>query len=105
MPKIRNIDYFYTMEYFFRILKYIKPYKFFAILNIISNILSVLFSLVSLTMVIPFLGILFKTQEAVTEAPPLKFKCKFNKRKFYAIISEKIASKGEVEAIFSPNCS
>ena len=94
MPKIRNIDYFYTMEYFFRILKYIKPYKFFAILNIISNILSVLFSLVSLTMVIPFLGILFKTQEAVTEAPPLSLNANSIKENFYAIISEKIASKG-----------
>ncbi len=99
MPKIRNIDYFYTMEYFFRILKYIKPYKFFAILNIISNILSVLFSLVSLTMVIPFLGILFKTQEAVTEAPPLSLNANSIKENFYAIISEKIASKGEVEAL------
>ena len=99
MPKIRNIDYFYTMEYFFRILKYIKPYKFFAILNIISNILSVLFSLVSLTMVIPFLGILFKTQEAVTEAPPLSLNANSIKENFYAVISEKIASKGEVEAL------
>ena len=87
------------MENFFRILKYIKPYKFFAILNIVSNILSVLFSLVSLTMVIPFLGILFKTQEPVTEAPPLSFNANSIKENFYAIISEKIASKGEVEAL------
>ena len=87
------------MENFFRILKYIKPYKFFAILNIVSNILSVLFSLVSLTMVIPFLGILFKTQEPVTEAPPLSFNANSIKENFYAIISEKIASKGEIEAL------
>tara|TARA_B100000963_G_scaffold53824_1_gene41870 strand:+ start:3420 stop:5237 length:1818 start_codon:yes stop_codon:yes gene_type:complete len=87
------------MENFFRILKYIKPYKFFAILNIVSNILSVLFSLVSLTMVIPFLGILFKTQEPVTEAPPLSFNANSVKENFYALISEKIASKGEVEAL------
>jgi len=51
------------MHYFIKILKYIKPYTSFAILNIVSNIISVLFSLVSLTMVIPFLGILFGTQE------------------------------------------
>lgn len=87
------------MENFFRILKYIKPYKFFAILNIVSNVLSVLFSLVSLTMVIPFLGILFKTQEPVTEAPPLSFNANSIKENFYAIISEKIASKGEIEAL------
>ena len=87
------------MENFFRILKYIKPYRFFAILNIVSNVLSVLFSLVSLTMVIPFLGILFKTQEPVNEAPPLSFNANSIKENFYAIISEKIASKGEIEAL------
>tara|TARA_Y100001954_G_scaffold48405_1_gene51013 strand:+ start:2539 stop:4362 length:1824 start_codon:yes stop_codon:yes gene_type:complete len=49
------------MKDFFRILKYAKPYYLYAILNIVFNILTVLFSLVSLTMVIPFLGLLFGT--------------------------------------------
>ena len=62
------------MHYFLKILNYIKPYSPFAILNILSNIISVLFSLVSLTMVIPFLGILFGTQEKVYNAQPLSFK-------------------------------
>ena len=61
------------MHYFLRIIKYIKPYIPFAILNVVSNIMSVLFSLVSLTMVIPFLGILFETQEKVYNPPPLSF--------------------------------
>ena len=49
------------MKDFLRILKYAKPYYAYAILNIVFNILTVLFSLVSLTMVIPFLGLLFGT--------------------------------------------
>ncbi|MAO71451.1 MAG: antibiotic ABC transporter ATP-binding protein [Flavobacteriales bacterium] len=49
------------MKDFLRILKYTKSYYLYAILNIVFNILTVLFSLVSLTMVIPFLGLLFGT--------------------------------------------
>ena len=49
------------MKDFFRILKYTKSYYIYIILNIVFNILTVLFSLVSLTMVIPFLGLLFGT--------------------------------------------
>ena len=51
------------MKDFFRILKYTKPYYLYDILNIVFNILTVLFSLISLTMVIPFLGLLFGTIE------------------------------------------
>ena len=87
------------MHYFLKILKYIKPYSLFAILNIISNIISVLFSLVSLTMVIPFLGILFGTQEKVYHPQPLSFKADSIKDNFYAIISSTIDKKGEIEAL------
>ena len=71
----------------------------FAILNIVSNIISVLFSLISLTMVIPFLGILFKTQEKVYNPQPLSFNTNAIKDNFYAIISSKIDAKGELEAL------
>ena len=47
------------MKDFYRILNYVKPYYGFALLNILFNLLTVVFSLVSLTMIIPFLGILF----------------------------------------------
>ena len=87
------------MHYFLKILNYIKPYSPFAILNILSNIISVLFSLVSLTMVIPFLGILFGTQEKVYNAQPLSFKTDAIKDNFYALISSIIDQKGEIEAL------
>lgn len=87
------------MHYFLKILNYIKPYTPFAILNILSNIISVLFSLVSLTMVIPFLGILFGTQEKVYNAQPLSFKTDAIKDNFYALISSIIDQKGEIEAL------
>ena len=87
------------MHYFLRILKYIKPYTSFAILNIVSNIISILFSLVSLTMVIPFLGILFGTQAKVYNPQPLSFSAAAIKDNFYAIISSTIDEKGKVDAL------
>src|SRR5690242_21796168 len=48
-----------TMRNYFRLLKYIKNYQGYAWLHVLSNLLSVIFSLVSLTMIIPFLNILF----------------------------------------------
>ena len=59
-----------------------------------------MFSLVSLTMVIPFLGILFKTQEKVYEVQPLTFSAESIKDNFYLVISKLIDSKGEMEALF-----
>ena len=88
------------MEYFLRILKYIKPYLPFALMNILFNVLSVLFSLFSLTMVVPFLGILFETQEKVYNPPPLSLNATALKENFYAIISSIVDEKGKVEALF-----
>ena len=87
------------MHYFLRIIKYLKPYTPFALLNIVANILSVLFSLVSLTMVIPFLGILFETQEKVYNPSALNLNATSIKENVYAIISSVIDDKGKVEAL------
>lgn len=87
------------MHFFLKILKYIKPYTGYVCFNILSNILSVLFSLFSITMVIPFLGILFGTQEKVSQAQSLAFNASSIKDNFYFIISKTINSKGETEAL------
>jgi len=87
------------MHFFLKILKYIKPYTSYVCFNILSNILSVLFSLFSITMVIPFLGILFGTQEKVSQAQSLAFNASSIKDNFYFIISKTINSKGETEAL------
>jgi subfamily B ATP-binding cassette protein MsbA len=81
------------------ILKYIKPYTTYVIFNIFSNILSILFSLFSLTMVIPFLGILFGTQEKVYQAQELNFTLLSIKENFYFLLSSTIEDKGKVEAL------
>ena len=47
------------MNYFFQVLQFAKPYKGYAILNIISNIFYALFSALSFIALIPMLDILF----------------------------------------------
>ncbi len=59
------------MRGFKKILKYMIPYWGKGASSILFALLSTIFSLFSLTMVIPFLGILFKTQPMVEE--PVKF--------------------------------
>jgi len=87
------------MYFFLKVLKYIKPYYSYVGLNIFSNILSVVFSLFSLTMVIPFLGILFGTQEKVLQASPLTFSADSIKENFYFFISKTVEQAGKVEAL------
>ena len=87
------------MKQFFRILTYIKPYSIYASLNILFNIFSIIFSLVSLTMVIPFLGILFDETSRVDSAPDLAFNADSIKDNFYYLISKTVQDKGEVDTL------
>ena len=88
------------MKDFFRILRYVKPYYNYAILNVVFNILTVLFSLVSLTMIIPFLGLLFGTMEVeVTSKPELSFSASSVKDYFYFQINSIIESGTKVDAL------
>jgi subfamily B ATP-binding cassette protein MsbA len=57
------------MKNFLWIARYLKPYWVYALMNVIANIFSVIFDLFSISMVVPFLGLLFGTQKLVTEHP------------------------------------
>lgn len=57
------------MKDYFRLLAYIKDYKGPAALNVIFNVCSVLFSLFSLTMVVPFLNVLFNSTSDYKQVP------------------------------------
>jgi len=59
------------MKRFFKLLKYLLPYKWFVVQNIVYNILGAFFALFSFAMVIPFLRLLFNNQEVVAE--PVQF--------------------------------
>ena len=52
-----------------RVLSYLRPYSALAAFNILFNILTVVFSLFSVVMVIPFLQLLFKEIPPVMQQP------------------------------------
>ena len=65
------------MKSLIKVLRYIKPYKLFAFLSVLSNIFSVIFHLLSLLILIPFLQLLFGKTEPVTEVPEFSWTADF----------------------------
>ncbi len=87
------------MKRFLSIVGYIKPYWFFAVLNILFNILSAFFALFSFVMAIPFLRILFNTQEMVTNAVPFAMNMEALQHNFNFFLSRIILDKGATSAL------
>ncbi len=82
-----------------KILTYIIPYSFQAGLNIFFNVLSVIFSLFSVVMIMPFLGILFKNQNLITEVKDFQFNLESAQYHFNFYISKIIINEGEAKAL------
>ncbi|HAF78600.1 MAG TPA: antibiotic ABC transporter ATP-binding protein [Maribacter sp.] len=57
------------MNYFKKILRFAKPYKIYAILNIISNIFYALFSTLAMISLFPMLNVLFNQTEKIYTKP------------------------------------
>ncbi|MBT4217556.1 MAG: ABC transporter ATP-binding protein, partial [Flavobacteriales bacterium] len=88
------------MKDFYRILNYVKPYYRYAFLNMIFNVFAVLFSLVSITMVIPFLGLLFGTMETdIVKPESFTFSTSSIKDHFYYEINIIIESGEKIDAL------
>lgn len=87
------------MKRLFQIFRYIGKYWGYAALNVLFNILSVIFSLFSLTMIIPFLQLLFDKTKLVYEAPALALNVDSLVAYFNYLISSVIIERGEVNAL------
>lgn len=87
------------MRNLIKILKYAIPYWGFAALNVIFNIIGVLFSLVSFAAIIPVLNILFKLEATVSSAPPLAWNFESIKLNFYYLISQMMERYGELRTL------
>ena len=61
------------MKSLIKIAKYIKPYKLYAFLSVSSNLISVIFNLLSLMIIAPFMELLFLGTEAVMIEPEFAF--------------------------------
>jgi subfamily B ATP-binding cassette protein MsbA len=68
---------------FFKILRFAGPYKAYAALNVLFNILAVIFSLASFTLFIPVLQMLFHQIDIPLSAPPLVFTIDSVRDNFY----------------------
>ncbi|MFM8433558.1 MAG: ABC transporter ATP-binding protein [Bacteroidota bacterium] len=86
------------MKNYLRLLGLVRKYKGFAAMNILFNILSVVFSLFSLTMVAPFLNVLFN-QDAVYQPMPWSFSVKVLLNNFNHYLGLYIADHGKLEAL------
>lgn len=96
------------MRRFLKVLRYVLPYWAKAVFHTFFSFLSVFFSLFSLTMVIPFLGILFNTQSKVEQLYPLSHSFMREegmslfailKNNFYFYISQLIETQGGLYAL------
>lgn len=87
------------MKKFYRVLSYIKPYYGYAGLNIFFNVLTVVFSLFSFTLLVPFLNLLFGQEELVSAKPVLEFNTKSFLNYLNYEISQVIISEGKVQAL------
>ncbi len=89
------------MKSLINILKFVVPYWKYALLNIFSNLLSVLFSLVSFTFFLPILNMLFSTNLATESAPKWDlFNFETIKANLYYYTGQMIKTLGPIDTLF-----
>jgi len=82
-----------------RIIKYMVPYWGKGLTSVGLSFLSNIFSLFSLTMIGPFLGVLFKTQERVTDPPPFELNSDAIVENFNYYLGNIIETRGEQQGL------
>lgn len=87
------------MKLFFRLFRHVFPYKLDIVFILIFNFLYSIFSIFSLSMVVPFLSVLFGQTEAVTVKPAFELSADFIINTFYYYMSLIIAAHGPVAAL------
>lgn len=87
------------MKKFYRVLSYIKPYKGYAGLNILFNLLTTVFSLFSFTLLVPFLNLLFGQEELVNVKPEFEYTTRSFLDLLNYEISQVIITQGKTQAL------
>jgi len=86
-------------KHFWQIINYIKPYTSNLIVHLLFTVLGVLFSVVSLVIIIPFLEILFDKTPLVYQAPNFSLSVAYLQNYFYYYLSHIISTYGKPEAL------
>ena len=87
------------MNSFTRLISNIKGYRSYAFLNIIFNILTVIFSVISLLMLKPFLDILFQLDDPVTVLPERSFDLNYVADHFNYFLTNYIEANGRLQGL------
>jgi ATP-binding cassette, subfamily B, bacterial MsbA len=89
-----SLPLFYTMKGFLKLISYVAPYKAYAFLNVLFNLLSIVFDVFSISLLMPFLNILFKPDALVLVKPELTldFKSLYGTLNYF--ISQVIVTNG-----------
>ena len=87
------------MKKFYRILAFVKPYYGYALLNVLFNLLTIIFSLFSFALLIPFLNLLFGINDLVTDKPELAFNTNSLLEYLNYYISDIIITGGKEKAL------
>ncbi len=87
------------MKRFFKVFRFIYPYKWQAVANIITNLIGTAFGLFSILMAIPFLKVLFGTQSLVDAKPEFAFNSDSLIQYFNYIVSQIITEHGKAKAL------
>ncbi|HAH58354.1 MAG: ABC transporter ATP-binding protein [Lentimicrobiaceae bacterium] len=87
------------MRNLIKVIRYAYPYWGYALLNVLFNILGVIFSVFSLAGVIPLLNILFQREAGVTSPPPLSLSFDAIKDNLYYQVGNFVATYGELRAL------
>ena len=80
--------------------RFIPPFKKWVILNVIFNLLGAIFGAFSFLALSPILGILFGTQEMVTESVPFSLNFSDIKHNMFYLMSSFIEDDGHLRALF-----
>ena len=84
---------------FRRIMHYVKPYWFSVLMNIVFNILSIVFSLFSFSMIVPFLNLLFNPGNLVSVKPEFALDTDTLLEMLNYYVSEIIRNYGQANAL------
>ena len=87
------------MKLFLRLLRYVFPYKKNIVLIIFSNVLYSIFSVFSLTLIVPFLSVLFNQIEPISTIPELKLSMDSIINTYYYYMGQLVIQSGKESAL------
>lgn len=88
------------MKKFYKIFRYIYPYKWHVFASVLCNVLGAIFSLTSIAMIIPFLGVLFGSTPPVEVKPELSLNIESITGYMNYFISTMVKTNNSMGALF-----